>query len=117
MIGATGVPYKYQWSCRHGHTFIDAFMHAERSFNGMGPSIAWNGSVPIAGSLEDGLAFDWGANAARAVRAAKNESSHAYEIRQSTGIHTYYTPLTSLIAIPRIAQPRITRTHSSATSA
>ncbi len=45
-------------------TFFSADMHAERSFTGIGPSIAWNGSVPIAGSLEDGLAFDWGANAA-----------------------------------------------------
>ena len=61
MTAQTNVPSKY---AIYTGTFLNAFMHAERSFTGIGPSIAWNGSVPIAGSLQDGLALDWGANAA-----------------------------------------------------
>ncbi len=36
-----------------------------RKFEGVGPSIAWDGTVPMAGTVQDGeLAFDWAANAA-----------------------------------------------------
>jgi len=38
---------------------------AERSFHGVGPSLSWTGSAPLAGNLQDGeLTVDWGANAA-----------------------------------------------------
>jgi len=42
----------------------DGDIHAARSFSGIGPSIDWNGSLPMIGSLTNGIAFDWGANAA-----------------------------------------------------
>jgi len=46
------------------HNFA-AQLSGERSFRGLGPSLAWNGSVPFAGDADSGeLTFDWGANAA-----------------------------------------------------
>jgi len=48
----------------HFHDFA-ATADSQRSFRGLGPSVAWNGSMPFAGTSERGeLAFDWGANAA-----------------------------------------------------
>jgi iron complex outermembrane receptor protein len=42
-----------------------ASIRATRSFHGVGPSISWNASAPIAGNPKDGeLLFDWGVNAA-----------------------------------------------------
>jgi iron complex outermembrane recepter protein len=50
-----GIPYF--------HTY-HATGNAARQFRGVGPSIAWNGSVPFAGNQQDGeLTFDWAANA------------------------------------------------------
>jgi hypothetical protein len=37
---------------------------AKRSFEGLGPSVYWDGSTPFAGTLSEGFSFDWGANAA-----------------------------------------------------
>lgn len=38
---------------------------ASRSFRGLGPSLAWNGSAPFAGNPQDGeLTVDWGINGA-----------------------------------------------------
>ncbi len=34
-----------------------------RSYTGVGPSVSWDGSTPLTGSLNDGFSFDWGANA------------------------------------------------------
>jgi hypothetical protein len=34
------------------------------SFNGIGPSVSWDGAAPFAGTLSEGFSFDWGANAA-----------------------------------------------------
>ncbi len=59
MSAQTNVPGKYA-----AGTVLDAYMHATRSFSGIGPSVAWSGSVPLLGSADNGLAFDWGANAA-----------------------------------------------------
>ncbi len=35
-----------------------------RSFTGAGPSASWDDTVPLIGSLTDGVSLDWGANAA-----------------------------------------------------
>ena len=44
-----------------GHKADFAVSH---SFSGIGPSLAWDGSAPLVGTLKEGFAFDWGANAA-----------------------------------------------------
>jgi iron complex outermembrane receptor protein len=46
------------------HTFAQTFQ-ARRNFSGVGPTIAWNASLPIAGNPDDeALTVDWGVNAA-----------------------------------------------------
>jgi len=43
----------------------DANLTARQIFHGVGPSISWNASAPIAGNLQDGaIAVDWSVNAA-----------------------------------------------------
>jgi iron complex outermembrane receptor protein len=53
---------KYDIRRFHSYTGIASSRH---SFHGFGPSLAWNASVPVAGSPDGGeLNVDWGANAA-----------------------------------------------------
>ena len=59
MTSQVSAPHKYS-----GGVARSASLHAARSFSGVGPSIDWNGSLPMIGSLANGIAFDWGANAA-----------------------------------------------------
>jgi hypothetical protein len=45
------------------HTYVASFQ-ANRAFDGVGPSISWNASVPVIGNPdEEALTFDWGFNA------------------------------------------------------
>lgn len=60
---------KYDWAAfqKYHVRFHDyaAMMDAQRSFRGIGPSLAWNGSVPIAGDSANGeMSLDWGLNGA-----------------------------------------------------
>ncbi len=45
-----------------------------RSYTGIGPAASWDSSTPLAGELNDGFTFDWGANAAVLVGARKRRS-------------------------------------------
>ena len=45
-------------------TDVIADFAAKHSFDGIGPSISWDSSVPFAGNASDGLSIDWGINAA-----------------------------------------------------
>jgi iron complex outermembrane recepter protein len=64
------------------HTY-DVTSQIDRSFRGLGPSISWNASAPIAGNLADGeLAFDWGVNAALLFGRQKMRAHH-----QTTGMY------------------------------
>ncbi len=66
-------PGKYQ---KYFHTFSVAAQSA-RSFHGMGPSLAWNGSAELFGNREDGgLTIDWGANAALLFGRQKASVQH-----------------------------------------
>jgi hypothetical protein len=57
---SSGFPYTY-----YGSAFNHANNQISRRFQGIGPAIAWDGSVPVAGTTQDGqLAIDWAANAA-----------------------------------------------------
>jgi hypothetical protein len=67
-----------------------------RSFNGLGPSVAWAASLPMAGNLEDGeVAFDWGANAALLFGRQKTRTHHHttgdyYRAQLFNKYHTHY---------------------------
>src|SRR6185437_9818545 len=56
---------------------------SHRSFNGIGPSVSWSGSIPLVGNLNDGeLAFDWGMNGAVLFGKQKAKIHH-----KSTGYY------------------------------
>jgi hypothetical protein len=56
-----------------------ANLSAEQSFRGIGPSLSWNASAPIAGRAEESeLAIDWGLNAA--VLFGRQKASNQREI-------------------------------------
>lgn len=58
------------------HSFAGTF-RADRSFNGVGPSLSWNGSTPIIGDSERGaLTFDWSANASVLFGRQKTRTQH-----------------------------------------
>ena len=65
-------------------------MHAARSFSGIGPSIDWNASLPLIGSLANGIAFDWGANGAFLFGRQKAD------VRLHTKVSRYATFLTTI---------------------
>jgi hypothetical protein len=71
-------------------TVLDAEMNAARSFSGIGPSVALNGSNPLTGTLENGLAFDWGVNGAILFGRQKARVRTHTENRYYTGGYTYY---------------------------
>jgi len=45
-------------------------------FRGVGPSISWTASAPIAGSTQNGLSLDWGINAALLFGKQKTKAQH-----------------------------------------
>ncbi len=76
--------FAQKYALHHLHTqFHDyaATLSAQRSFRGLGPSVAWSGSVPFAGDPDRGeMTLDWGANAAVLFGRQKVRGHH-----QTTG--------------------------------
>lgn len=73
----------------------DALM--ARSYSGMGPAVSWDGATPLIGSLNDGLSFDWGANASVLFGRQKAQVSlHTQDARYNGGgANTVLSHLTS----------------------
>ena len=72
-FGVYVFPYKYQ-------KFASYYLagQASRSFDGIGPSLSWSASVPIAGDTHDGqLSLDWGINGAVLFGRQKAKVSHS----------------------------------------
>ena len=66
----------------HGDVFWEND-HNSRSFHGIGPSLTWQGSAPIAGHSESSeLAIDWGLNAALLFGRQRAQGYH-----QSSSLH------------------------------
>jgi hypothetical protein len=58
------------------HSYKGAFT-ANRSFNGVGPSLSWNSSVPVAGNSQGSeLTVDWGVNGAVLFGRQKTRTQH-----------------------------------------
>src|SRR6185437_15537603 len=58
------------------HSYAGSFS-ADRSFQGIGPSVSWTSSVPIVGNNQDGeLTLDFGANGAVLFGRQKTKSRH-----------------------------------------
>ncbi len=75
------LPKKFLSFHIHHHSYY-ARQDISHSFRGVGPSIAWTGSAPLAGNADTSeLSFDWGANAAVLFGRQKVSGAH-----RSTGI-------------------------------
>jgi hypothetical protein len=60
-------------------------LESQRSFRGIGPSLAWNSSIPFLGRAESGeLSLDLGLNGAVLFGRQKTRGSH------TTAVHSYY---------------------------
>jgi hypothetical protein len=70
---------------------------ATRKFRGVGPSISWNGSMPVDGDLQDGeLTLDWGANGALLFGRQKSHVQHHETANYANFVHILggaYVPL------------------------
>lgn len=78
----TNAPAKYD----PGEIAHKAGLLATHSFSGIGPSISWDASAPLVGSLADGFSIDWGANAAILFGRQKTDVSlHAKNIQYYHG--------------------------------
>jgi len=72
-----------------------ASLTAQRSFHGIGPSLSWKGSAPVAGNTQDGeIALDWGLNAAVLFgrqRARTHHQSTAKFFAAYLPVNKYYS--------------------------
>lgn len=66
----------------------------------IGPSIAWDATVPLIGKPDDGLSLDWGANAAILFGRQKANIS-IQSIQGHPGYHTVIYTTTPLIGARR----------------
>ena len=82
FTGFLSAPAKYSpGEVAHVADFV-----ARHSFTGLGPSVSWDASVPVAGDLMEGFSFDWGVNAALLFgRQKANVSLHTRDTQ-------YYPP-------------------------
>jgi hypothetical protein len=77
----------------HGSKFHNytAVLNARRSFHGIGPSLAWNASLPVLGSPSDMEAtLDWGVNGSVLFGRQKARVHH-----QTTGLYKTRGPFTT----------------------
>jgi iron complex outermembrane recepter protein len=68
---------------------------AERSFKGIGPSLSWNATMPIAGDVQKGeLDLDWGINGSILFGKQKANIHHHTTARyfKSKYYHSFITP-------------------------
>jgi iron complex outermembrane recepter protein len=69
-------PTKIAKYANHHHSY-SVTSHIDRSFRGVGPSISWKASAPLAGNVNDGgIALDWGINAALLFGRQKVQGHH-----------------------------------------
>jgi len=97
------VHFKYFPSATKPH-FILPYFHsyhatenASRSFHGIGPSLSWDGSAPVAGNPKNGeFSFDWGANAAllfgRQKARVRDQKTGVYASKLAFNHSHYATP-------------------------
>ena len=70
------IPLDILYVTKYHHTYA-ATSHVDREFRGIGPSVSWNASVPLAGNLDDGsINFDWGINAAELFGRQRTQGHH-----------------------------------------
>jgi len=86
-----GLPGKYLHT--EYHTDYKAMSENARSFQGVGPSLSWNGDVRMIGNDDGAVTLDWGVNAAVLFGRQKAKGTHqetAYYY--PNGFQTIFTP-------------------------
>jgi hypothetical protein len=88
--------HKYTTNTHH-HSFY-ANESIWRSFSGIGPSLSFTGSSPLAGNADEGgIAFDWGANAAVLFGRQKVRGNH----KTKGSYFTNHNPASAFGYIPK----------------
>jgi len=105
LTAFVSAPNKYPTSER-AHKANFAVSH---SFTGIGPSVSWDGSTPVAGTLKEGFSFDWGANAALLFGKQKTgvslltQNIRYYPTHQTVPTHSTHTPVRDkTVIVPNI---------------
>lgn len=76
----------FKYKSQSYHTSFYAHAEIARSFRGIGPSLSWTGSAPIAGNTQDGeLAIDWGVDGALLFGRQTVRGSHETTGRRING--------------------------------
>lgn len=112
--------YKYfayrQLQITNGQPFHSnlANMNASRSFRGVGPSVSWVASIPVAGNVQDGaLMADWGVNAALLFGRQKTRTHHQSTARYHSANGPNFTNTIVLNTVGRYpATPDHTRSRN-----
>ena len=86
-----------------------AHLSAIRSFHGVGPTLSWNGTTPVVGSLESGeVGLDWGVNASVLFGRQR-----AFVHHQTTSFyHTKHAPHAIRTVVPTPVNTTHSRAHS-----
>jgi len=58
------------------HTDFTSVADNERGFHGVGPSLSWEGNIPVLGGPDGTITFDWGVNAAALFGRQKAGGTH-----------------------------------------
>lgn len=72
-----------------------ASVRARRSFHGLGPTISWNATAPLAGNTESGeIDLDWGVNAAllfgrQRAKVQHQQTVHYHSYKYNFGYNAY----------------------------
>jgi iron complex outermembrane receptor protein len=99
-----------------GHTFhiLGAAEEASRDFHGIGPTLSWAASAPVAGNLENGeIALDFGLNAAilfgrQTVRGTHHETGeHERVAAFYTKYHSSYHRHATITRSRRVTVPNL----------
>ena len=96
---------------KYGAAFHDYSGSSENqmSFRGLGPSVYWDASVPIAGNAQNGeITLDWGANAALLFGRQKTHGQHQAAGRYYGPGHFYNTAFYGPSPVPHSRSRRVT---------
>jgi hypothetical protein len=101
LTAFVSAPAKYS----PGEEVHKANARIDRHFVGIGPSASWDASVPVIGSLAEGLSLDWGANAAALFGRQKSrlhlqthvaqyrlDPAYSYFAKSTEIAHSTHTP-------------------------
>jgi hypothetical protein len=114
---AFGFHGKFNFANQSWHLYTSSEESA-RSFRGIGPSLAWDASTPLAGNSQNAeFTFDWGANAAilfgRQKMRAHHDTTDRFRPTQTQGTinrpllsniyhHTYNPARSRTVTVPNI---------------